>query len=545
MSVVGQQAPTDAYSSDAGQACKAPRVCVQNQVFTCGSPGSPGMRIETCADACSLGRCVSTDCALAEASDAARGCLFYGARVDNIDSDADSPTMLLVSSASDSGGSISVEARAPGNGSPGDAWVPFASGFLGGRAAQRLWFTTPAALKSAGATVAGGFRVVTEHPALVVQLDSANLDRTAQSTAGTVLRPAQSLGYRHRAMTYPQRTSNTVDRTPGSRAGAGQVVVVATQDGTVVNLTARVPVIASADGSSVLASGAGGGLFPLDAGDAFQFFSANEGDDLTGSLLESNHAIAVFSGNVYSSYGATVAGFNGGDSTLEQLPPVEAWGGEYVGAWLAPQANCDPLGSSNTGRWSVVAAEDGTSVSIAAASGATLEGVPVQFTLAAGESRNFLVHGGTTPDGTVIPGDFVLSAAGEKRVLLGQWLDCEPSLSWGVDTRHGVDGLSLVLPPGFDHELAIVRERRTDVTLDGTILTTPFSPAGGDGRYEVGRIGSAELGPCRDLLDTCAVTLGSGALGLTWRGMDSVCSYAVTVPPRGTACALPSTQCLE
>jgi hypothetical protein len=328
------------------------------------------------------------------------------------------------------------------------------------------------------------------------------------------------------------------------------VVVVATQDGTVVNLTARVPIIAARDGSSVPTDGGGGGggggfPFPLDAGDAFQFFSANEGDDLTGSLLESNHAVAVFSGNVYSSYGVAVSGFNGGDSTLEQLPPVEAWGDEYVGAWLAPQANCDPLGPSNTGRWSVVAAEDGTAVSIAAASGAILDGVREQFTLAAGESRSFLVHGGTTPDGAVIPGDFVLSVAAEKRVLLGQWLDCEPSLSWGIDTRHGGDGLSLVLPPGFDHELVVVRERGVEVTLDGTTLTTAFSPAGGDGRFEVGRIGSADLGPCRDLLDTCSVTLGSGALGLTWRGMDAVCSYAVTVPPHGTACALPSTQCLE
>jgi hypothetical protein len=545
MSVVGHQAPTDAYSSDGGQACKSPRVCVQNQVFTCSSPGTPGARIEICADACSLGRCVSADCALAEASDAARGCLFYGARVDNIDSDADSPTMLLVSSASDSGGSISVEARAPRDGTPGGTWIPFATGFLGGRAAQRLWFTTPAALKSAGATVAGGFRVVTEHPALVVQLDSANLDRMAQSSAGTVLRPLQSLGFRHRAMTYPQRSSNAVDRTPGSRAGAGQVVVVATQDATVVSLTARVPVIAGGDGSSVLGSGGGELPFTLDAGDAFQFFSANEGDDLTGALLESNHAVAVFSGNVYSSYGATVAGFNGGDSTLEQLPPVEAWGSEYVGAWLAPQANCDPLGPADTGRWSVVAAEDGTAVSIAVASGATLQGVAAQLTLAAGESASFLVPGGTAPDGTVIPGDFVLSAGAEKRVLLGQWLDCEPSLSWGVDTRHGVDGLSLVLPPGFDHELVVVRERRAEVTLDGTVLASPFSSAGGDGRYEVGRLGSAELGPCRDLLDACTVTLGNGALGLTWRGMDSVCSYAVTVPPHGTACALPNTQCPE
>jgi hypothetical protein len=102
-----------------------------------------------------------------------------------------------------------------------------------------------------------------------------------------------------------------------------------------------------------------------------------------------------------------------------------------------------------------------------------------------------------------------------------------------------------VLPPGFDHELVVVRERGAEVTLDGTTLSVPFSSAGGNGRFEVGRIGSADIGPCRDLLDRCSVTLGSGALGLTWRGMDAVCSYAVTVPPHGTACALPSTQCLQ
>lgn len=542
-SAIVPNSPTDPSSSDSRQPCKWPRVCVEKDVYTCGLQGTPGVRLETCSESCSLGRCVSRDCADAEALDAARGCLFYGARVDNIDSDAGSPTMLLFTSNSDFTSSISVEMRIPDS-TPEGYWATFATGLLSGRGAQRLSFTMPPALRTAGNTRGGGFRVRTDHPALVVQLDSANLDRMASSSAGTVLRPVQALGLRHLAMTYPQLGSNDVDRTPGSRSGAGQVVVVAAEDGTEVHLTTKANAIVSADETPVPASG-DAMTFLLDEGDAFQLFSAGQGDDLTGSMLESNHPVAVFSGNVYSTYGATVTGFNGGDSTLEQLPPVEAWSDEYVGAWLAPQANCDPFGPAGSGRWSVLAADDDTNVTVAPASGAILDGVPAQFLLGAGESRTFLVHGGVAPDGSSVAGDFVLTAAAEKRVLLGQWLDCEPSLAWGIDTRHGADGLSLVLPPGFDHQLVVVREAHGDVTLDGAVLTSGFSSAGGNGRFEVRRIGSDELGACRDFFDSCQVTLGSGAIGLSWRGMDAVCSYAVTVPAHGTPCALPATDCPE
>jgi hypothetical protein len=565
-SMVGPDAPTDASSSDRPEPCKTARTCVQNAVVAC-TDGLPGALFETCADHCSRGRCVSADCALIETSDAARGCLFYGLRPDNIDSDVGRPTMLLVTSDSDVDTSIAVESRASDG-----SWAAFATGVLPARGAQRLSFSAPAAVTGAGTTVAGAFRVVTDHPTLVAELSSDDLDRKSRSSAGTVLRPSQALGLQHFAMTFPQRTSNDVAGTPGSQAGAGLVAVVATQDATTLTVTPMANAVVGAGGQQALVED-GPFAVSLDEGDVFQLFSADEGDDLTGTSVASNHPVAVFSGNVYSTYGDPVTGFNGGDLALEQLPPVESWSNQYVGAWLSPQANCDPFAPAVGGRWSVVAASDGTDISIATAPGATLSGVTTQFRLDRGESRAFSLQaaalggpvpgaggnaapaaspdgaggagGGDGPNVGATPGDFVISAALDKPILLAQWLDCEPALSLGIDTRHGSDGLDLVLPPGFDHELLVVRERKAEVTLNGTPLAGGFTSAGGDGRFEVRRVSQAELGPCRDLLDSCFVSIGAGAVGVSWRGMDVVCSYAVTVPPWNAPCALPGQICPE
>jgi hypothetical protein len=577
-SMVGQSAPTDASSSDRPEPCKTARTCVQNAVVAC-TDGLPGALFETCADHCSRGRCVSADCAQIETSDAARGCLFYGLRPDNIDSDVGRPTMLLVTSDSDVDTSITVESRASDG-----SWAAFTTGVLPARGAQRLSFSAPAAVTGAGTTVAGAFRVVTDHPTLVVELSSDDLDRKSRSSAGTVLRPWQALGLQHFAMTFPQRTSDDVAGTPGSQAGAGLVAVVATQDATTLTVTPMANAVVGAGGQQAFPED-GPFTVSLDEGDVFQLFSAAEGDDLTGTSVASNHPVAVFSGNVYSTYGDPVTGFNGGDLALEQLPPVESWSNQYVGAGLSPQANCDPFAPPVGGRWSVVAASDGTDVSIATAAGVTLAGVTPQFRLDRGESMAFSLQaapvsgpdpgaggdaapaastdgpdggggaggmgggggggGGGGSSGGATPLDFVISAALDKPILLAQWLDCEPALSLGIDTRHGSDGLDLVLPPGFDHELLVVRERKAEVTLNGTPLASGFTSAGGDGRFEVRRVSQAELGPCRDLLDSCFVSIGGGALGVSWRGMDVVCSYAVTVPPWNAPCALPGQICPE
>ena len=96
--------------------------------------------------------------------------------------------------------------------------------------------------------------------------------------------------------------------------------------------------------------------------------------------------MAVFSGNISTTYGYVATGVSSPDLAHEQLLPVTSWGVSYVAAELPPQAGvCDPLldppGSSI---WTILADRDDTEVHFASfPSGGD---APPDRVLAAGES---------------------------------------------------------------------------------------------------------------------------------------------------------------
>ena len=74
-------------------------------------PDGPGVPLYQC-DAglsCSLGRCISPSCAVAERQASLTGCLFYTAQLDNVDSDDVQPSLILVTNTGDSMATIRLE----------------------------------------------------------------------------------------------------------------------------------------------------------------------------------------------------------------------------------------------------------------------------------------------------------------------------------------------------------------------------------------------------------------------------------------------------
>ena len=54
----------------------------------------------------------------------------------------------------------------------------------------------------------------------------------------------------------------------------------------------------------------------------FQIYSGAEGEDLTGgTVTRRRRPVAVFSGNISTSYGSHVTGINSADMAHEQMPP--------------------------------------------------------------------------------------------------------------------------------------------------------------------------------------------------------------------------------
>jgi len=95
--------------------------------------------------------------------------------------------------------------------------------------------------------------------------------------------------------------------------------------------------------------------------------------------------------------------------------------------------------------------------------------------------------------------------------------------------------MTIAFPPGFDQQVTITRRLGVPVQFDGyTIPEEFFRRISKDYAYEVARLNQDQFGTCLNEVDPgCQHTITSpaSAVGLSWRGADVVCSYAVTVPP--------------
>ena len=535
---------SDGSSTDQTVTCtSAGTICQDRAVYSCPD-GGVGDFLRFCDTECSPGgasECVPQNCENAARLDPSSGCKFYGLRPDNIDSDVDTEMMLLLSSASESTADVLVEARTADG-----SWTPILDGVrVPPNTGVRVPLSLPPAVRNAGVTAAGGFRVISNQPIRIVQLLSDDVNHGSHSSAGTALLPFQSLGMSYLAVTYPQTPSDNVLKTPGALGGAAAIAVVAASPNVNVRITPSADAVVDRDGKRLRAHEMSAPV-NMAEGDVLQIFSAVDGGDLTGTRIDAdgNGAIAVFSGNVYSTYGARVTGFNGGDLMFEQLPPVSSWGSAYVGAAWSGQTNCDSFWGEQTSHWTVVAAQDGTAVHLVLPAGFGVDGSPKQFSLNQGESRSFSVRPDTASSTPPTPGrpDVIVEATyTEAKILLAQWLDCEPALAWGINSRMGHGTMNFVLPPGFDHELIVVRKQNTSVSLNGqSDLGAPYAPLGD---FEIARVPASRWQPCDDSLDVCNHRLDGSDFSTSLRGMDVVCSYAVTPPPHNERCALPTVSC--
>jgi hypothetical protein len=467
--------------------------------------------IETCAAdlTCGAGRCTSHACADAERDETIKGCLFYGADPDNVTSDDLETTTVLLANPGDGMAMVDLEMREPSQPWLLSEWTMIPPGSASS-------FVIPDHhLEGGGLGAALAFRIVSDAPITATLIQSDDRAETSRNTGGTVLVPAHALGIDYMVMTYPQIATPQILATSGGRRGAGQVVIVATDSDTTVSFRTSLTAYAGPEGGAPATPPGHTFNLLLDDGDVYQVFSIADGDDLTGSRLTSNKPIAVFSGNITTMYGRANEGVHSPDMALEQMIPVAAWSHNYVAGRLGPQeATCDSIFSGSSALWRILAAEDGTLITFMAPPG--VGGLPTSgLTLNAGGVTELLVSSA---------GSFVIS--GSKPILVTQAMDCEGTLSPGIPTDLLLSDYLFSLPANFDHELVIARRADTPIRLDGLpINDSLFLPAGD--RFEVARV---HIAPCVGAPDRCVHRL-AGQFGLTLRGMDVVCSYAVTPQP--------------
>jgi len=377
-----------------------------------------------------------------------------------------------------------------------------------------------------GLAAHGAFRLTSDLPVSAAHVQSDDsAPGGSRSTGGTLLLPAHVLGRRYRALTYAQAATPRLVDTPGARGGAGQLVIVGSEDGTNVTISpSQAAALEPAGGAP--GPGPDGKLHvTLDDGDLFTIYSSREGADLTGTEVAADEPVAVFSGNISTTYGVTATGISSPDMAHEQLLPVAAWGLSYVAAQLTPQAGvCDPLFGPGASLWTILADGADTHVRFQSPSGASPS---PERTLGEGEAFRFSAAG-----------DFVIRASHPIQVMQG--MDCEPSLSSAVPTTALLGDYRFSVLPNFGTMMAIVRMAGQPVFFDGArIEDSLFDPVGGG--FDVARI---PLEACPPAAGVCTHHL-EGRFGFTMRGMDVLASYALTAPTWPCPPDAPLTGCIN
>jgi hypothetical protein len=487
--------------------CPGTAVCDGTSVLACRM-GRPAEVLQECGPSltCSLGRCTSSACAEADQNRSSLlGCTFYTFDLDNVDSDDSLPTTVLVTNPGQVRATVILERR------EGSAWTGTASLTVAPMRSARFALSD-SHFEVGGLASRAAFRLTSDLPVSAAHIQSD--DSTpggSSSTGGTLLLPAHVLGNRYRALTYGQVATPQLLRTKGSLGGAGQLVVVGTVNQTVVTIAP----------STTAALGPGGGGPPpgpdgkvrvtLDDGDLFTLFSSRDGADLTGTEVSADQPVAVFSGNISTTYGISATGISSPDLAHEQLLPVAAWGKVYVAAALPPEPGvCDPvLMPPGSSLWTIVADFDATQVHFSVAAGAP---PAPDRTIGAGESFHLSAVG-----------DFAVTASGPIQIMQG--MDCEPTLSSAVPVAAWLKDYRFGVLPNFDTMIAIVRIAGEPVFFDGARIEDSLFEAAGAG-FDVARI---PLQPCPPAEEVCTHHL-EGKFGFTMRGMDVLSSYALTAP---------------
>jgi len=468
---------------------------------------------------CSLGRCTSMACATAEANNnSAVGCLFYTLQADNVAADEAAETTFLIANSGPNAASVQVELAMPSAG--GNLWTAQGAAQVNPGAAGSLPITGKQVTAS-GLNQGGALRISSNQPVSVAEVESDALTQPATSSGGTVLLPLQALDDDYRVVTYPQAATADVLDVVGSRGGAGRVMIVGTQASTSLQIQAAHAISVDAGGLAPQALSANDVLsFQIGDGDVVQIYSDGEGTDLSGTYVSADAPLAVFAGNISTTYGSSTTGINSADMAHEQMPPIKSWSTSYVAPALTPEASlgCDSFfGPTGGSIWRVLASANATQITLSGPGVATPSPFPP---MNAGDVQTLIATG-----------SFTVSATAP--ILVTQGIDCEPSLSLavGVDTGALPTSVAFAVPPSFDLQLVIVRPQGTGapIMLDSSpIPSVAFTSAGG--MFQVATVPLPACMPATGTAPCFHQLVGPGGIGMTLRGMDVLSSFALTYP---------------
>jgi hypothetical protein len=343
------------------------------------------------------------------------------------------------------------------------------------------------------------------------------------SNDGSLLLPANTLGRRYIAASYPSGVPISLPGVMESPAQSGYVTIVATDGGT-TRVTVRVTgdVVAGPDVPALTAGQEH--TFELEQYQVLNLQAAPaviqlwpplaKVHDLTGTLIESTKPVAVFGGHeeaVIAWKDNTGTGSGAGnpdegsgsccaDHLEEQLLPVQVWTNDVLCAKAPPRGGEADI-------WRVFSGADGNRITTAP----SIPGLDGQ-TLAYGQWVEVKSHGSFEVHGTgpVMAVQYTVSQE-QTDQFVG-----DPAMIMAVPVGQYREDYRVLVPDGYSTDwVTVIRPAGEQIVVDGLPTAVTFQPFG-SGQWEVGWV----------QLEPGVHHLSAGrAFGLIAFGWDNAVSY--------------------
>jgi hypothetical protein len=340
--------------------------------------------------------------------------------------------------------------------------IPFASALVEPRRTHTFALPSASIEPNFGTTDGLGYRISSDTPIVAYQFNPLDNTTEVYSNDASLLLPTHALGTDYVAVTGSAILLSQSPADPNPRNAGAYVSVLATQDGTEVELEPTAPLAGGTTRTKV-----------MGAGQVWTVISTQDTGDsgnLSGTRVTSSAPVAVFSGNV-----ATVEPINAqeccADHLEHQLSPRSAWSSRYA---VAPPPSVSGSGD-DPALYRITGAFDGTKLFYCPA---RPEGAPTQ--LDANETRAFV----TDEPFTVLAADrdhafgmaqFVLSSGVVSNEGIG-----DPAMLIVPSALQFESRLAFVVPAGYvETHITVVAQGDDTVTLDGDDLSSGmFTPLG-------------------------------------------------------------------
>jgi hypothetical protein len=490
-------APRDLPSDVPAEVCTpGERTCLGATSYqVCNADGTGWTEGGECGpnETCYAGQCLDP-CAKADAERSSIGCVYYA--VDTNAMQAASYAVALSNTNPTQTANVVIEANNAG------MWTLVST-----------LSVTPLALQTQvlehrnieGSAIyqGGAYRITSDLPIIAYQFCPLDGSTSYLSDASLLL-PRSGLDNYHIVAAWPQGPAD--DRTPEGYPAHIQIAAAAATE---VRVTSS---IATTPGTGVPALTPGVTTpFLLQEGDYLQLTVANHWDDFTGTYVESDGPVAVFSSNDCVNVPADI-NYCCCEHLEEQLFGLQTWGKIYM-ASRVPQRSAEPA------VWRITASEDATTVTFNY--DPVITGVPVGVTMNRGETVQYEVNGPFEQ-----PGDFFIEA--DKPIHVMQYMVAafmvssggnigDPSMVQAVPVDQYLERYVVLVPTTWENDFFVLtRVTGSSVTVDGAEALTTWAAVGSSG-YEVARV---------PVSDGVHVVEGDRAFGIIVIGYDSFDSYA-------------------